>query len=272
MIIVRPDFAAALPPQVCRFDRILTLNGEVYRAVAGRKTLRFSHAGKTYFLKVHLGVGWKEIFKNLVQFRLPVVSANTEWRALHRLKTLGIQTTTPAAYGCEGRNPARQRSFLITEDLGETITLEDLFSGWNRKDSMASSAICLKRALLKKIASIARTMHQNGVNHRDFYLCHLRAPIQDLHSSTPQDVRVYVMDLHRAQLRRHTPTRWVVKDLAALYFSSMDLGLTQRDRYRFMKIYSGRPLRNILSQHSRFWGRVQEKAVNLYRKIKSKSS
>lgn len=271
MIVVRPDLAATLPPQVYRFDRILTLDGEVYRAVAGRKTLRFSHDGKAYFLKVHLGVGWKEIFKNLVQFRLPVVSANTEWQALHRLKSLGIETLTPVAYGCEGWNPARQRSFLITEDLGETITLEDLFSSWKRKDSMASGIVSLKWALLKKVAGIAQAMHRNGVNHRDFYLCHLRTPIEDLKHSAAEDVRVYVMDLHRAQLRRRTPLRWVVKDLAALHFSSMDLGLTKRDRYRFMKIYSGRPLRNILLQHPRLWRRVQEKAVNLYQKIKSKS-
>ncbi|MGK3446169.1 hypothetical protein ACSLO8_31100, partial [Escherichia coli] len=32
-----------------------------------------------------------------------------------------------------------------------------------------------------------------------------------------------------------------------LYFSSMNIGLTQRDIWRFMKVYFGMPLRKILS-------------------------
>src|SRR6185295_20373102 len=78
VIVSATDVSAVLPDQACQFDRILALEGEVYRNVAGRKTLRFSRDGKSYFLKVHLGVGWKEIIKNLIRFRLPVVSAKTE--------------------------------------------------------------------------------------------------------------------------------------------------------------------------------------------------
>jgi hypothetical protein len=43
-----------------------------------------------------------------------------------------------------------------------------------------------------------------------------------------------LIDLHRAQLRKKTPRRWVVKDVAGLYFSVMDIGLTQRDLFRFV--------------------------------------
>jgi len=264
VIVSASDVSAVLPDQACQFDRILALEGEVYRNVAGRKTLRFSRDGKSYFLKVHLGVGWKEIVKNLVQLRLPIVSAGTEWRALHRLKELQIETITPVAYGCEGWNPARLRSFLITEDLGETVMLSDLLSEWKRKPLTSPDAVRLKRALLEKIASIARTLHQNGVNHRDFYLCHFRMPIKELNVVAPQNVRVYVMDLHRAQLRSRTPQRWVIKDLGSLFFSALDLDFTQRDFYRFMRVYRNRPLREILTRESRFWRRVKTRARRIY--------
>ena len=38
---------------------------DIYRNKEGRKTLKFNHQGRPYFLKLHLGIGWGEIFKNL---------------------------------------------------------------------------------------------------------------------------------------------------------------------------------------------------------------
>ena len=38
---------------------------DVYRHKEGRKTLRFEYLGKPLFLKLHTGIGWIEVFKNL---------------------------------------------------------------------------------------------------------------------------------------------------------------------------------------------------------------
>ena len=51
------------------FDEVEKITGEVYRELDGRTTLRFELDGKGYFLKIHRGVGWIEIFKNIVQLR-----------------------------------------------------------------------------------------------------------------------------------------------------------------------------------------------------------
>ena len=96
------------------FASIMALQGEVFRDVSGRRTLRFQLLGKSYFAKLHYGVGWREIFKNLVTLRLPIISAATEWNAIHRLNEIGIPTTPAVAYGCQGSNPATLRSFVIT--------------------------------------------------------------------------------------------------------------------------------------------------------------
>ena len=61
------------------------------------------------------------------------------------------------------------------------------------------------------------------------------------------ELKISVIDLHRAQIRAKVPRRWRDKDLIGLYFSSMNIGLTQRDIWRFMKVYFGMPLRKILS-------------------------
>jgi len=260
LLILRPDFTAVYSDTQQEISRILQTKGEVYRNNSGRKTLRFSHSGKSYFLKIHTGVGWKEIFKNLFQFRLPVISAKREWQALFRLRALGIDTLKPIGFGSRGNNPAHIQSFLITDDLGESITLEEFLSGFSPKNPGHPLEIRFKRALIRKVANIARTMHENGVNHRDFYLCHFRLPLVHLKNKHPQ---VHVMDLHRAQLRTHTPKRWVIKDLGGLYFSSFGAKLTQRDLFRFIRTYRGQPLRALFASDTRFWRKIKARAKRI---------
>ncbi|MST95429.1 MAG: hypothetical protein EXS33_09230 [Pedosphaera sp.] len=43
-------------------------------------------------------------------------------------------------------------------------------------------------------------------------------------------MELFVIDLHRAQLRDRVPARWLVKDLGGLLFSALDCGLTRRDQ------------------------------------------
>lgn len=242
-----------------RFDEIMAIEGEVYKRMPGRKTQRFDCSGKSYFIKTHFGVGWKEILKNLVQLRAPVLGAKNEWRAIERLHSLGIDTMTLAGFGSRGWNPARLESFIITEALPATENLETICGDWKAHPPN----IRFKRELIHKVAAIARRLHENGVNHRDFYLCHFR-PGDD-------DGALYLMDLHRAQLRAKTPRRWAVKDLGSLYFSSMDIGLTRRDLYRFMTAYRGKPLRETLVREQRFWRDVAHRALRLYRKLARRS-
>ncbi len=262
MIWLRDDLQDQFPGSDA-FDRILHLDGEVFRELAGRRTIRFFLEGKGYFAKLHYGVGWKEIFKNLIHLRLPVLGAGHEWKAIRRFEELGVETMTLAAYGQRGWNPPCQESFVITEELVNTISLEDLCRDWPTQPPAPS----FKRVLLQRVAEIARVLHNNGVNHRDFYLCHFLLDRSWLdNASGCEKPKLHVIDLHRVQLRRHTPSRWVVKDLAGLLFSSMDTGLTKRDYYRFMKCYRNRPLRQILVQEKSFWLRVVHRAVRLYQR------
>lgn len=251
-----PELASALGG-AARFDTLMRMQGEVFRAVADRRTLRFLAAGKAYFIKVHTGVGWREITKNLLHFRLPVLGAMNEYQAILRLTELGVDTMQAAGFGCRGLNPARIESFVVTRELPQTVTLEEFSGDW--ADSPPHCT--LKRAMIERIADTARRMHHNGINHRDFYICHfnLRAD-----TKSAADLKLYLMDLHRAQIRKRTPARWRIKDLAGIHFSSMDLGLTRRDRLRFMRAYRQQPLRQILSVEKALWQRVEKKAARLY--------
>ncbi len=238
----------------------MALEGEVFRNVSGRKTLRFAQGQRHYFVKLHSGVGWKEIFKNLLQLRLPVLGAQNEWLAIQRLDELQVSTLRLAGYGLQGQNPARLRSFVITEELAGTISLEDFCRDWRTKPP----DILLKRALIDKIATIARRLHENGVNHRDFYLCHFLLDIS--RPLSREHLQIYLIDLHRVQLRSTTPARWVIKDLAGLYFSAMDIGLTRGDLLRFVKAYHGLMPGQIFPARRSFWKKVEARALRLYSK------
>ena len=232
------------------FDQLMNLKGECFRHQNGRLTQRVSIAGKYYFIKQHHGVGWKEIFKNLSQLRLPVLGAKNEWQAIAKLKSLAIDVPIVVGYGERGINPATRESFILMEELSPSISLEDIAKQWK---AMPPSFM-LKTSLIKKVAHIARVLHEHGMNHRDFYICHFL--------QTDDHSKLFLIDLHRAQIRSQTPERWVIKDLAALYFSCNGIRLTKRDFYRFMKIYHNSSLRDMFTQEISFWQKVASRGSN----------
>ena len=78
------------------------------------------------------------------------------------------------------------------------------------------------------------------------------------------EYRLGVLDLHRARRFVEIPRRWLLRDLAALLFSTLDLGYTRRDWLRFVRIYSGEPLRKSFSSRLDFWEKVLRRAERLY--------
>ena len=240
------------------FAAVEALQGQVYRELEGRRTLRTEVDGRGYFVKIHRGIGWGEIVKNLLSAKLPVLGAGQEWRAIQRLTEAGVPTMTAVAYGERGSNPAAQHSFIVTEELAPTTDLEQLTLNWAQQPPEPR----LKRALIAEVAKMVGGMHRAGVNHRDCYICHFL-----LHTDKPvtaDDFRLSVIDLHRAQVRSAVPLRWRNKDLAALYFSALDIGLTRRDTLRFLRTYFQRPLRDILRDEARLLAWLERKADKLY--------
>jgi heptose I phosphotransferase len=256
-IVLRPPFNqlwAGRDP----FVEVEALQGQVLRELEGRRTLRIEVDGRGYFAKIHRGVGWREIFKNLICLRPPVLGARNEWQALEYLGQLGVDTMVMVAFGERGKNPAHKHSFIITEELAPTISLEDYCLEWPHTPPEP----VLKRALIKRVAEIARTLHENRMNHRDFYLCHFL-----LHTDpppTPETLRLSIIDLHRAQIHNQEPApRWRHKDLAGLAFSALEIGLTNRDLLRFLRVYYNASLRSILRNRAALLIWIQREAARL---------
>ena len=194
----------------------------------GRRTVSFSHNGERYYLKIHDGVGWKEIGKNLTSWplRLPVLGAENEWKGVHHLRrqtllqNIGLNTLNIAGYGTRERrlgkilnNPAKRQSLIVTDEIPKAISLEDLFKDklfWGPNANKTSIKICFKRWLIEQLAQTARVLHSSGANHRDFYLSHfLLQRTDESHEPTPDNCSLFLIDLHRMQIHKPTTRAWL---------------------------------------------------------------
>ncbi|MDQ5942045.1 MAG: lipopolysaccharide core heptose(I) kinase, partial [Pseudomonadota bacterium] len=87
---------------------------------------------------------------------------------------------------------------------------------------------------------------------------------------TADTFKLSLIDLHRAQIWAATPRRWRDKDLASLYFSALDIGLTQRDFLRFLRIYFDAPLRTILADEVGLLAHLDREAARLQKRYQKK--
>ena len=233
--------------------------GEVFREVKGRSTLRVQIGGQPYFLKRHRGVGWLEILKNWLVGKRPVLGAENECRACRHLAARNLPAPRVAAFATEGGNPARRRSFVLCDELSGYDSLEAVVADWARQPPSPRA----RRRLTVAVARFVRRLHEAGVAHRDLYICHL---MLDRRKWAQGEARLAVLDLHRARLQPRLSAYWRKRDLAALLFSTLDLDLPARSRLRFLRIYTGRPLREAYGEDPRFWRAVARRAQALHRK------
>lgn len=247
------------------FKEVDKLDGDVFRALESRRTLRFSLADQSYFIKIHRGTTLKEALKNLVSLRLPVLGADREWNAIHHLSILGVDTMQGVGFGQRGLNPLRRHSFIITEDLNPAISLEDYCAIWPVNKPSRHE----KRRIIQRVAEMVRNMHAGGINHRDCYICHFLLHLP--YTPYSDDLKISVIDLHRAQIRKKVPIRWRNKDLIGLYFSSLNIGLTQTDIFYFLKIYFNQSLKMILANEKKLLNKAKIKADKIKHRTERKS-
>jgi UDP-glucose:(heptosyl)LPS alpha-1,3-glucosyltransferase len=260
-IIVLRDELIKLWSQKNVFDLVQNLSGSVARELQDRQTLRFDLDNKTYYRKLHRGAGWREIFKNLFQFRLPILGAKNEWLALNKLRALGIPSLEAVAYGEQKTNPAKKLSFIVTRELADVVQLDHYFQ--EHKVGFKEKSV-----LLGRVAEIASSIHAAGINHRDFYLCHFMLDGASVTHWRERgaDPKIYIVDLHRAQIRQRVPLRWLIKDLSGLYFSSLDLGFTRKDYFRFIRIYWQLSLRDFLVKNESILRAIAKRAIKTYKR------
>jgi heptose I phosphotransferase len=115
------------------------------------------------------------------------------------------------------------RSFVITEDL----------AGYGDAEKLIAAGTPFDR-LLEPTARLTAKLHNAGLHHRDLYLCHFFARVPD---SCEADIKL--IDVARVKsLPRLFARRWIVKDLAQFWYSTLSLPITDRQRDAWLSAYA----------------------------------
>jgi hypothetical protein len=171
-------------------------------------------------LKLADGVAIRLHVKRFAPRRSADDPARVEAAGYAALRRHGIPTADVVAWG---RHDGR--GFIITRDL----------RGFRAADKLIEQGAPFERLLIPT-ADLAATLHNAGLHHRDLYLCHFLARLDD------GEVELRLIDA--ARVRRlpgpMTRRRWIVKDLAQFQFSMLALPITEAQRQRWLEHYVSR--------------------------------
>jgi len=178
----------------------------------------------------------------------PRSHAGLEWQWAECLSRDGIFCIEPIAFGEELRRNRERRSAILTLGLPGDA-LERWMLMWKARDAgltdegtrgprvggtpAADGKLSVIRRVLVDVAAVVSRLHGCGYVHRDLYLSHI---FFDPSSLT---VPIRLIDLQRVIRPRFFLRRWIVKDLAALNFSTPSELVTRTDRLRWIKQYLG---------------------------------
>ncbi len=149
-------------------------------------------------------------------------TAWVEWTWLNELARAGISVPEPIAYGEEMIGPWERRSAVV---LGAV-------AGVSLERWCAEHTHRLPAVVRDALADLVARFHALGMVHRDLYLSHVFGSALDTEAP-----RLSLIDLQRAVRLGWRRERWIVKDLAALNYSTPPAAAAPRDRLRWLKRY-----------------------------------
>lgn len=151
--------------------------------------------------------------------------AGIEWMWLLRFREENIPCPKPVVLAEEFHNNRETRSALMMAAVpGESL------------ERLCGTAGALESALvdelLEEAADLVAKLHGRGYVHRDLYLSHIFCD-----PSACRGERLSLIDLQRIMRPDYNVARWIVKDLAALNYSTPQRWVCLKARLRFLRRY-----------------------------------
>jgi heptose I phosphotransferase len=160
----------------------------------------------------------------------PITCGLFEVKAAKILNAAGISTAKIIAYGRQTNLIFENRSFVITEQVPDGKSLEQKLPHYFDSPA-AGKNLTARRHFIEKLARFTKNFHDTGFRHRDLYLCHIFCDTRE---------RFTLIDLARAFQPWLLGQKFLIKDIAQLYYSAPAKYFSRTDRLRFYKSYSGR--------------------------------
>lgn len=158
-------------------------------------------------------------------------TAGIEWSNARRLAEAGIASVEPAVFGQRMEGIWEERSFILLREVrGESL---ERWVPRNLVPAGKETDLLVRRRRMDSLARFVADFHRSGFVHCDLYLSHIF--IGDYGTSADEGFRL--IDLQRVFQPRYRKRRWVVKDLAALNYSTPAELVGMWERMRFLCRY-----------------------------------
>ncbi|MCX5633338.1 MAG: hypothetical protein NTW93_06680 [Phycisphaerae bacterium] len=194
----------------------------------------------TLFLKRYQNIPKSVQLKNWLTRGKIISTMACDLQPAENLRKLGINTPEVIAFGQEWGGLFEKRSFIITEKIPDSASLEEKLPDSFYRD---------RKNFIESLAAFVRKFHDTGFRHRDLYLCHIFCNSQG---------QFTLIDLNRVFKPIVFSQKYLVKDLAQLYYSAPGKIFTKTDRLRFFLAYMRKT-------------KLSKKDKIVIKKIKSKS-
>ena len=262
-VLAREDHAARLEAAgLDTLEALLDVQGEVFKSNRRRRVVRISlPGGERLFVKSHHAPPRPAWWRRVLGLPCPPPAAH-EWSHLVALERLGIGTMTPVALAEEPGRGVGRRSALVTAAIEDAERVEDYLPRRFGGRDPPAEVRARKRRLIADLAGMARRFHEAGFFHKDFYLGHF------LVREAGAGFDLYLIDLQRAERRERPRSRWYVKDLAQMLYTTPRPPVSRADVLRFYRLYRGverlgpadrRLAARVLAKHRRLVRRVERK-------------
>ncbi len=219
---------------VFSFDKVknLTKNNLAQFRTRGQFEINLPQDGltKTLFLKRYDSPPIYVQLKNWLSTHRRQSCGFLEYETANELIMAGINTPKTVAYGQQRGSFFEKRSFIITEKLPNAESLERklpvCFNG-----PVKGKNLKLRRSFIAQLASFIKKFHDTNYRHRDLYFSHIYYSDNGI---------FYLIDLARAFRPVLLRRRFLIKDIAQLYYSAPARYFSKTDRLRFYLAYLGR--------------------------------
>ncbi len=238
-------------------------NGETIKQIKARSVIKFeirhNNKKRTFYIKRHNSefIGLSRLFPRLLP-RRSLSQGRLEFENICDFRKNNLPTVVPVAAGEKFSHFFWAKSFIITEDFSPFISLESLLE--NRPQFLSGpKGENRKQILLKDIAVLARRMHQNGFNHRDFNATHILLNYNN-GSDIPQ---IALFDLQRVEKRKYLRFRWKIKSIARLNYTLPDEIFNIKDKTYILLSYKDKKSFNFIDRMQWFW--IERKTAKIKR-------
>jgi hypothetical protein len=186
------------------------------------------------YVKRYAGGGWQGLWDRVLRQAARGSRGRWEFEQSGRLRSAAIPAPPAVAFAEDMAGVLERRSVVILA----AVPGDGLDRVWRAAVARGAPLTrgLARHGLAVRLGRFVSAFHQTGTCHRDLYLCHIFAELDESGQRPP---RFTLIDLARTFRPRWRRARWIIKDLAQLDSSARLVGASRSDRLRALRAYLG---------------------------------